>query len=331
MNRRNLLRPWRVVRARTKSGRNRLLHHAEVRRGSELPARADRTPIFILGAPRSGTTLFYQLVVEGLDVGYLANAHMVRPGDAANIERRVRPRADRQPSNWTSRHGDTSHSWDPTEAGNYWYRFVDRFPNEITEADATPKRVRAVRAAIREFAEACGGPVVFKNVFNSLRLPLLTAALPEARYIIVDRDTETNARSLLRGRLSNHDTLDRWWSAEPAGADALAGRSPAEQTVWQVEQMKAVARREVGRLDPSFTIEVTYDEVCADPRAALVRIRDWLAQTGVEVQLRPDAVIPETFRRSHGTPLDEATEAQLRAAVAVAEQARVATSSPAAP
>ena len=43
------------------------------------PRRHDRPlrypPIFIVGPPRSGTTLVYQALIEYLDVGYLSNFH----------------------------------------------------------------------------------------------------------------------------------------------------------------------------------------------------------------------------------------------------------------
>jgi len=32
-------------------------------------------PLFIIGPPRTGSTLLYQLVVQRFDVGYLANRH----------------------------------------------------------------------------------------------------------------------------------------------------------------------------------------------------------------------------------------------------------------
>ena len=49
-----LTRPARVLRARTRWLRDLARHRAEVRAGRSLAARADRTPIFILGSPRSG-------------------------------------------------------------------------------------------------------------------------------------------------------------------------------------------------------------------------------------------------------------------------------------
>jgi len=309
-----LTRPLRVVRARTRTALDRRRHHAEIARGASLPARADRTPIFILGAPRSGTTLLYQLVVEGLEVGWLANAHLERPGGVSELERTDRPRAARTPSTWTSTYGATREPWEPNEAGEFWYRFVPRMPHELNGADATDVRTSAIRAAVREFADACAAPLVFKNVYNSLRVPVLAAALPEARFLVIERDLEDNARSILVGRERNGG-LDSWLSARPAGAEALDSANPAEQAVWQVRRINEVARRELGTLDPARSMTATYDDLCAEPATVLDRVSAWLAESGADVTRRADAQLPDHFDRTGGGVLDPALEAQLQAAV----------------
>jgi len=307
----------RVLRARLRTLRGRIAHHRELRAGATLDARPDRTPIFVLGAPRSGTTLLYQLLVEGLDVGWLANAHAAVPGDVSRIERDRRPRAARTSSDWQSRHGATSEPWGPSELGEFWYRFVPRRPHQLHAGDATPARTSAIRAAVRLFAAACERPVVFKNVFNSLRVPVLAAALPEARFILIERDLESNARSLLAGRLQRGD-LDAWWSAEPDGAAAVRADGPAAQVAWQVRRMNEVAHAELGRLDAGRSIVIGYGELCEDPVGVLDRIHAWLVEGGSDVRRRSDASLPQRFDRRRGGSLPRELEDDLRHAVASA-------------
>ncbi|MCW2926651.1 MAG: hypothetical protein JWM86_619 [Thermoleophilia bacterium] len=321
-----LTRPARVVRARMATMRAKRAHRAEVARGAGKDASSDRTPIFILGAPRSGTTLLYQLLIEGFDVGWLANAHAARPSEVAEVERVEQPRAARTSSDWESSHGRTREPWGPSEAEGYWYRFFDREPHEVTAENATMQRVTEIRRSVREFADACCAPVVFKNVFNSLRIPVLARALPEARFIHIERSLEPNARSLLVGRVQRGD-VGVWWSAAPDGADALKDASPAEQVTWQVEQMNRVAARELAHLQTSQVLLVHYDELCADPRGVLDRIEAWLVQGGVEIRRRADAVLPEQFERRAGGTLPAELEAELAAAVAAAAT-RIAADAP---
>ncbi|MCW2973997.1 MAG: hypothetical protein JWN72_2270 [Thermoleophilia bacterium] len=316
------------VRARTRTAINRLLHDAEVRRGSTLPARDDRAPIFVVGPPRSGSTLFFQLLVEAFDAGWLANAHMRWPGGAARIERREHPRAAKshEQSSYTSQYGDTEQPWEPHEGTNYWYRFFPRDRHEMTDADATPERVGAFRAAVRALTEACGSPVFFKNSFNTLRLPVIAAALPEARFIYISREREANARSILTGRIKNVGT-DQWWSARPAGAENHAHETPAQQVVWQSDRINEVALRELGRLDADRWMHVTYTEVCSDPAGTIDRIDAWLHAAGVPIRRRAGAQLPDHFDESSGRPFEPALEAEFQAALAARDRDGVDTKS----
>jgi hypothetical protein len=191
----------------------------------------------------------------------------------------------------------------------------------MLDADATPQRVRDLRAVARLFADACGQPVLFKNPFNALRLPVIAKALPEALYILMERDLETNSRSLFVGRLRNGDAAT-WWSAKPDGADEFARtHTPGEQIVWQSSTVSGTARADLERLAPDRTFTVSYDEVCAEPSRVVADIHAWLLGHGVPVELRSGAKVPEAFEPRAGGALPPEWEAQLQAALAKAREA----------
>lgn len=306
--------PLRVVRARAKWLRGLTRHRREVGAGRDLPARADRTPIFILGAPRSGTTLLYQLLVEAFDVGYLANAHAEQPTDVARVEREQRPRAGRSGSDFESTHGATRQPWGPSEAGEFWYRFFDRARHQVDDAAPEDRTIVQLRAAVRAFADACGAPVVFKNTINSLRVPALAAALPEARFLLIERDLTDNARSLLVGR-AKRGALTDWWGARPDGAEQVDPLDPAAQVVWQARTVHAVAARELTELAPERSLHVTYDELCSAPADLVERVATWLTASGASIERRPGAQLPDQFERRGGGDLDPALTAALDRAV----------------
>ncbi len=308
-----MIRPLRVVRARARWLRGRARHRAELRAGRSLEPRADRTPIFIVGAPRSGTTLAYQLLVEGLDVGWLANAHAARASDVVAVEQAAPGRERRLGSDFDSMHGDTRGEWGPSEAGEYWYRLLPRNRHQQGVGDVTDTLRADVAAMVRAFADAAGSSVVFKNTLNSLRVPLLAAALPEARFVLVERDLADNARSLLVGRVKRGD-VDAWWSARPDGADELvaSGAGPAEQVVWQAREVNRVAREDLEACAAGRWIRVGYDELCDDPRGVLACVHEWLESTGALVATRDAARIPERFDRRGGGQLPAALDAALR-------------------
>jgi hypothetical protein len=289
-------------------------HRREVGVGRELPPRADRTPVFILGSPRSGTTLLYQLLVEAFEVGYLANVHAEAPTDVARVEREQRPRDGRSGSDFESSHGATKQPWGPSEAGEFWYRFFDRDRHQVDHAAPEDRTVVQLRAAVRAFGDACGAPVVFKNTINSLRVPAIAAALPEARFVLIERDLTDNARSLLVGRTRRGD-LDAWWGARPNGVEQVEHADPATQVVWQAREVHDVARRALAELPPERTLHVTYDELCAAPRDLVDRVATWLAATGATVERRVEEQVPVAFDRRGGGQLDDQLEESLERAV----------------
>ena len=84
------------------------------------------------------------------------------------------------------------------------------------------------------FADAAGRPLVFKNLYCSLRLEPIAHALPEALFVVMHRDQIENARSILAGRMRRSGDYAAWWSAEPPGIEEIRRLSPVRQVVEQL-------------------------------------------------------------------------------------------------
>ena len=291
----------RAARARLRRTRNRCLHALEVRLGRRW---ADEPlpypPIFVVGAPRSGSTLLYQLLTDRFDVGYLANGHARRPGAPSLVERRrglVRGRRA-ELSDYRSSFGGTTGDLGPSECGPFWYRFFPRRPHHVS-ADAFPAASRReLRAAAGAFVEACGRPVVYKNLYSTARMDALAAALPEALFIAIHRDLAANARSLLAARLRVAGAYDAWWSVEPPGIERLRQLPAHEQVVEQVRALDALVARVEASIGHERVLHLAYEDLCADPRAELERIAAFAARHGCELGERGE--VPASFRRRGG-------------------------------
>ena len=268
-----------------------------------LPA----APVFVVGAPRSGSTLLYQLMVEGWDVGYLSNLHCAFLGAPHLVERTAGRR--RPPTGFASHHGRTRGSAGPSECGDYWYRFFPRRPQYVPLEAADPERMRRLRGSVRALAARAGRPLVFKNLVNSLRVAPLGTALPEALFVVIHRDLVANAASLLAGRFQRSGDYGRWWSAEPPEIDRLRALPPHEQVVEQIRAIDALIHADAERLGPERFHDVAYESLCADPRGTLAGIHDFAAAHGVE--LRPRAEVPESFDPRGAPRIDPELYAEL--------------------
>jgi len=292
------------ARGRLRRARNRFLHTLEVRRGRRW---ADEPlpypPIFVVGAPRSGSTLLYQLLTDRFDVGYLANGHARLPGAPSLVERRrglVRERRA-ELGDYRSSFGGTAGELGPSECGPFWYRFFPRRPHYVPAEDFSAASRRQLRAAVGAFLEACGRPVVYKNLVNTARMEAIAAAVPEALFIAVHRDLAANARSLLDGRRRVAGSHEAWWSVEPPEVEHLRQLPTHEQVVEQVRALDALVAQVETSIGPERVLHVSYEDLCADPRAQLERIAAFAAAHGCELDERGE--VPASFPQRDGSAL----------------------------
>ena len=288
-----------MVFVRCRRALNRALARFDGRSSGDA-RRLDQPPVFIVGAPRSGSTLLYQLLVEVLDVGYLSNRHCRLWGSPALVERFVPPKRSSSHT-YESIHGRTTGAGAPSECGEYWYRYFRRRPHHVSLAEADPARLRALRASVRRFGAAAGRPLLFKNLYCTLRLEPIAAALPEAAFILIRRDVVDNAHSILEARKRIHGDYAVWWSTEPPEIERLRTLPAEQQAVEQVRMVEAAAER-TRAAGPERFLELRYEDLCANPRSAVDEIEAFLEGIGIPVSRR--GIAPEKFKRRASNRID---------------------------
>jgi hypothetical protein len=294
-------RPVRAARARLRRARIRSLHALEVRSGrrwSDEPL--PYPPIFVVGAPRSGSTLLYQLLTDRFDVGYLANGHARHPGAPSLVERRrglIRNRPAKL-GDYHSAFGGTAGDLGPSECGPFWYRFFPRRPHYVSADEFSAASRRQLRAAVGAFVAACGRPVVYKNLVNTARMEAIAAALPEALFIAIHRDLADNARSILDARMGVTGGYDDWWSVEPPGIERLRELPTHEQAVEQVRALDSLVAQVEESIGSDRVLHLSYEDLCANPHAELARIAAFVAEHGSKLEERGE--VPASFQPGEG-------------------------------
>lgn len=284
---------------------NRALDRYETRGGE--PGRLAYPPILIIGTPRSGSTLLYQAVVQRFDVAYISNRHCRLHGAPSLVERR-RGRASHA-ATYSSHHGFERGATAPSECGAYWYRFFPRSPHHVPLAAADPAALARLRRSMARFAESAGRPLVFKNLYCSLRLEPIAHALPEALFVVMHRDQIENARSILAGRMRRSGDYATWWSAEPPGIEEIRRLSPVRQVVEQLRAIdRTIAEARTGIGEGRFH-DVEYARLCDEPRAVMSELAAFVAGHGTALVEREE--IPPRFERGPAPTLSAEMERQL--------------------
>lgn len=274
--------------------------------------------LFIVGAPRSGTTLLYQVLAAGFEVGYFSNFLALfpkAPVTGLTLARLLRIQARSQPPSFQSRHGSTQGWLGPHEAGEFWYRWFPRGQHVYVAPGATSSTSLAeLRQEVRGMAAAVQAPLVFMNTYNSMRLAPLAEALPEALFLVCQRNPLDIAQSIYQARLDAHGDKQAWWSVPPQEIELIRNHPYWEQIPEQIYYIHRQIEADQARLGAARFLTIHYHDLCTAPQATSAGIQRFLAQHGAVLASR--SPLPASFPFSTGCKIDPADYTRLEQATA---------------
>ena len=261
-------------------------------------------PVFIIGPPRSGTTLLYQVLVDRYAFGYFSNwmAQFPRSPIAASWLHKLRSRTKGPPGDYTSEWGTTKGPMGPHETGSFWYRWFPNGDQVYVPAGATPKSsLVELRQEVAGMSRVFGASMIFKNVYNSMRIAPILEAFPEACFIVCRRNPVENARSLLKGRIRNQ-SKERWFSVPPREVAEIQRHPYWDQVVEQVYYTEQQIARDEQEFGSERFHHVRYENFCEDVHRTLAGIHSFFEKRKVKVDIRGE--VPPRFPVSDGSKDD---------------------------
>lgn len=275
-----------------------------------LSSPAASTPLFIVGVPRSGTTIAYQLATHCLRLSYfpnIANILYQVPVVANRIGQSVlRP----YKTDFDSRFGYSRGLMAPSEGGRIWRRWFGITPKEECQgrksvAVGEMKRLQQTIACIEADGAA---PFVNKNVFSSVRIHELSEIFPKSLFLQVSRSPLEVAASILRGRDTVLGRRDRWWSVLPTGIADPGRLDVYEQIAAQIYHTDTGIKRAFDELNPQRWAIATYEEICRSPNQYVDSVRELFLGNGIRVE--NNYPVPEAFRAASSVSRADANELQ---------------------
>lgn len=249
---------------------------------------AAEPPFFVVGVPRSGTTLLRHMLGGHPRLAIPRESHFVpsalsAPSGAAALELIL-----------------------ASEQFAEWGIDADAVRRRAAATDMTPPAV--VRSAFETFAESQGKPRWGDKTPRYLKhMPQLAAAFPGSRFVHLLRDGREVATSL----------RDAWWGTDDL---ALAAHE------WR--HTIAKARADAESLPADQYLEVRYRRLVADPKTELARVLDFLGEDMVDGLLdyadraaTEQPQLPTEHRHLAEPPRDGIRD--WRASCSPAEQARL--------
>ncbi len=261
-----------------------------------------REPIFIIGAPRSGTSILFRSLCMHADLWHLPReSHAVFEGPF-------------HPDNGFESNRITASDVTPHATKAIHHGFEQRVLNlGVLNVDQKKwltdrsllERV-GNRFAIRWFARQSRRqlPQSFrlleKTPKNSLRVSALAAMFPDARFVFLRRDAAQNIDSLLAGwravdqfgpikrhrfcsagySIMNQLTLQdydgsRWKFALIPEWNRFANRTCADVAAAQYYECNRIAADDLGQVDAQRVFHVAFADFIADPVSTVHQIFEW--------------------------------------------------------
>jgi len=273
-------------------------------------------PLFLVGLPRTGTTLLMQLLVQIYRTTYPDNVvarFWGAPHLGVVVSRSLRRQFGfQQDHTFRSDYGVVQDLFGPHEFGYFWKKW---FPfgdtHDLNQAQLGRVNTRGLLRMLGLMEQFGRAPLVFKTVPLSFSIPFLAALLPKARFIWVDRDPLFVGQSILEARQERYGTIEQWWSIRPREYGQLRGFCPVHQVAGQVHYTRRGIERALGQVGSRRWIRISYEDMCRDCSGALEQ-----CESLMEGMLEPRGTeVPPSFSCRNEVRISPPTFQELEEAV----------------
>lgn len=223
-----------------------------------------QAPIFIVGAPRTGSTILYQTLTENFQLRYIDNLACKWNGALLwGLWRSDKRFGARPHGNFKARFGNTTSFGDhaPCECGEFWYRWLPRDRHYIDAAEVPLKHLDEIRSEIESVSAYFGQPLLFKNLNMGQRLKLVAKVFPNAKIIYLQRDPRFVVRSILAARQKLNFPADGWWSVKPKNYLALLPLPEKQRTAAQVFHLQQQIENDLALFDSKNVFTLHYQSL----------------------------------------------------------------------
>ncbi|MBU6378566.1 MAG: sulfotransferase [Gammaproteobacteria bacterium] len=281
------------------------------REGPSLPV------VFVMGPPRSGTTLVSQLLSSTRSFGTVTNVaarFWTAPALGVLVSRALGEGGAEFASSFSSKRGVTSGWGEPSEFGYFWSRFFDLGQSTHRLADAELARFDAagLRKAVAAMEAAAEKPMAFKNnTWFTFHAGLLDRTFARSVFVVCRRDPYFLAQSIWMQRIDLYGEPARWWSVRPPDYDRISRLNPVQQVANQVVSIYREMHASLATVSRGRIIDAEYGRLTSAPRDV---VAETLAAAGLDEQAIATAVseLPESFNSTDTTRIPPEIAEELR-------------------
>lgn len=292
---------------------------APLQREKEQQAIENNWPVaFIVGAPRSGTTLLLQWLASTGCFAYPSNLltrFAYAPYLGALIQKMLfdpdydfhGELADIQSSlNFESNLGKSSGALATSEFQHFFRNYMPNFDPEYLEEDSVGKvDFEGMKRGLALLEQAFEKPFVTKALMLQYNIPHLAAKLDNTVFLYIRRKPVYNMQSVLLAREKYYSDRKIWWSVKPKAFEWLKTMDVYHQIAGQVYYTNQAIENALSDLPDHKKLMVDYESLCAHPETYYTKMVEIYRQAGYS--LSPEYKGPSQFdnTNSPGVPASD--------------------------
>ncbi|VEG89664.1 sulfotransferase [Legionella spiritensis] len=230
--------------------------------------------IFILGSPRTGSTILYQTLLKIHQFGFISNLTNESFYETPSIGFSIHvANSNRQVISHHSNFGKTKGLFQPSE-GSYLMRkwFGGEHPSQLNSIKILPNQKEHFIKTIQYANFVFNAPMIIKNAWNCFRIGELARLFPNALFIWIRRDIVASAKSDLNARLVVQKNPNVWNSATPWNVEQLKERPYWEQVLENQYEFNRTLANDLEEYAKNRYVPIWYEDFCKQPTLESMKI-----------------------------------------------------------
>lgn len=282
-------------------------------------------PLFLVGNPRSGTTVFMQflsLTGQFAIPSNLLSRFYYAPYLGAKIQQLLTDRRFDYKGQLTdstgffdisSSLGNSPGALGPHEFTHFWRRFLPNYDLEFlneeqlryVDQDGLCKGIAAIEHVFEK-------PFAAKAFILQYNVDFLWGIFKKCLILYFVRDSLFIMQSILKAREAHYGNREIWWSVKPKEYELLKDMDVYHQIAGQVYLTELAIEKGLKAIPSANQLMVQYEDFCKEPVMVYEKIRTKFSALGFE--LKPEYTGPESFASSNKFRIPEVDIAGLKAA-----------------
>ena len=236
--------------------------------------------IFILGIPRSGSTITYQILNRGTKSFYISNLWNLLYSIPYLGGKFVKKNYSND--NFNSDKGLVNGINGESEGMKFWSYWIGQ-SLEQKRKKVTNTRIKYIRSVFSSLI--CNKkPLITGYLGHVFSIKFIRKFFPGSVFIYLKRDDLSNIYSMVKTYrdFDNNRKGFEWMSLKPKGWEKKKNLDVINKIFWQYNTIKKHIENSISVND---TLIVRYEDICVDPHKFLLTVKEFVKKHGIDLDL----------------------------------------------